>query len=327
MDDSDRTNYRPKINYVGENGYDAGGLLRGWFSENSKMLFDPSLGLFKSTEGASLAHPNVMSRAIPGSLDYFEFAGYFVAQAMASNTAINVHFTRSFYKILTDRPLNLSDLEEIDQVLYSSLLWILENDIDDLFQTFSYEVDIAGERHTIDLIPEGSLTLVTNKNKKLYVKLLAMAKMYDEVQEEIKAFIKGFSTVIPIAKMQVFTPSEFETIVAGASFIDVEDMKKHAQGTGGFSSEFMVWFWEIMREFSQAELSALLYFVTGSTNVRYGGFQKTPFVLYKMSNSNSLPISHTCSSQIDLPEYESKEKLREKLLTAIFEGAQSYELR
>jgi hypothetical protein len=37
-----------------------------------------------------------------------------------------------------------------------------------------------------------------------------------------------------------------------------------------------------------------------------------------------LPTAHTCFNQLDLPEYESKEQLRERLITAIREGAEGY---
>jgi len=39
-----------------------------------------------------------------------------------------------------------------------------------------------------------------------------------------------------------------------------------------------------------------------------------------------LPVAHTCSSTIDLPDYESKEKLQEKKLMAIFEGTTGFHI-
>ena len=38
------------------------------------------------------------------------------------------------------------------------------------------------------------------------------------------------------------------------------------------------------------------------------------------TNVNALPIAHTCFGQLDLPNYPSKEILREKLTLAITEG-------
>ena len=218
-----------------------------------------------------------------------------------------MHFTRSFYKILTcnsfnhplillifsDRALTLSDLEEIDQSLYTSLLWMLDNDVEGLFQTFSYEIDLLGERHTVDLVPGGSLYLLTNSNKRLYVKLLALAKMQDEVYPEIQAFMKGFSEVFPLEKMQNFTPGEFESIVAGASMVDVEDMKKNTGFDARFTEKYRGWLWDILGGFSQPELSAFLYFVTGSTKVPYGGFKQHKLSIAWAGQTNKLPVAHT----------------------------------
>ena len=40
--------------------------------------------------------------------------------------------------------------------------------------------------------------------------------------------------------------------------------------------------------------------------------------------TDRLPSAHTCFNQIDLPEYESKEQLVEKLMTALKHGASGF---
>lgn len=42
------------------------------------------------------------------------------------------------------------------------------------------------------------------------------------------------------------------------------------------------------------------------------------------ASENRLPSAHTCFNQLDLPEYENKEILRERLLMAIHEGATGF---
>jgi len=41
-------------------------------------------------------------------------------------------------------------------------------------------------------------------------------------------------------------------------------------------------------------------------------------------SSNQLPLGHTCGFYIELPNYESKEQLKEKLSIAIFDGHVGY---
>lgn len=217
-----------------------------------------------------------------------------------------MHFTKSFYKIILgkifhldrpskpqiDRPLTLSDLEEVDSAWHSSLKWMLDNDVDALFHTFSYEVDLCGERHTVELIPNGSKIFVTNENKELFVKLLAIAKMRKEVSAEISAFLLGFNTVLQTTLLNNFMPAELEAIIAGASKISVEDLKQNTN-VDQYNADFQKWLWEILEEFDQNQLSAFLYYVSGSTKVPFGGFKEQPIEINYRSDSTSLPVAHT----------------------------------
>lgn len=169
---------------------------------------------------------------------------------------------------------------------------MLDNDVNDLFQTFSYETDLFGERFLVELDEKGADIFVTNENKELYVKLFAMAKMQKETALEINAFLQGFNDILPTSALQKFTPGELEAIIAGASTIDIEDMKAHTS-CNGYSDQFKKWFWEIMEEFNQSQRSAFLYFITGSTKVPYGGFKEQPITLNRQSASLKLPIAHT----------------------------------
>jgi len=61
-------------------------------------------------------------------------------------------------------------MEAIDADFHRSLVWMLENDIEDALDlTFSTEDDRFGEVVTVDLKENGSDLPVTNENKKEYV--------------------------------------------------------------------------------------------------------------------------------------------------------------
>ena len=50
-----------------------------------------------------------------------------------------------FYKMLLNKPINLADIEGVDPNLFTSLKWMLENDIADIIDTtFSVEHDRFG---------------------------------------------------------------------------------------------------------------------------------------------------------------------------------------
>lgn len=83
-----------------------------------------------------------------------------------------------------------------------------------------------------------------------------------------------------------------------------------------------------MEELDRAEKGNLLQFVTGSSKVPAEGFSglqgmngPESFQVTRIVTNDPmrLPQGHTCFNQLDLPEYPSKEVLRERLMWAITE--------
>ena len=76
-----------------------------------------------------------------------------------------------------------------------------------------------------------------------------------------------------------------------------------------------------------------MQFVTGSSKVPLEGFSAlqgiggiNKFKISKVFDKNydRLPTAHTCTNQLDLPEYPNKEILYERLRLAIKEGKNSF---
>jgi ubiquitin-protein ligase E3 A len=69
---------------------------------------------------------------------------------------------------------------------------------------------------------------------------------------------------------------------------------------------------------SLEEKKKLLFFSTGSDRAPIGGLSKMTFIIARHGTGDErLPSAHTCFNHLLLPEYRSKEKLQERLLTAI----------
>jgi ubiquitin-protein ligase E3 A len=80
------------------------------------------------------------------------------------------------------------------------------------------------------------------------------------------------------------------------------------------------WFWEVLHEMDFESQRKLLMFATGSMKAPIGGLSNLNLLIQRAgADSNQLPTSHTCFNTILLPEYSSKAKLRERLMTAILE--------
>lgn len=71
-------------------------------------------------------------------------------------------------------------------------------------------------------------------------------------------------------------------------------------------------------------VNLIIIFFIGSFKVPLGGFKNFKIKIERVFDKESLPSAHTCFNQLDLPEYESEEKMREKLWLAINEGNKGF---
>lgn len=86
-------------------------------------------------------------------------------------------------------------------------------------------------------------------------------------------------------------------------------------------------FWETVHAMTPEQRRNLLRFSTGCVRAPIMGLGSMPFIIQRSGpDTDRLPAAHTCFNILDLPEYSSKEKLREKLLVAI-SNAEGFGLR
>ena len=109
--------------------------------------------------------------------------------------------------------------------------------------------------------------------------------------------------------------------------ISVEELRNHTRYSGGyFSADRRIgWFWTVVSEFSEADKSLLLKFVTSCERPPSLGFAslQPPFTIQKVdcSDDSRLPTSSTCFNTLKLPTYTSLQVFKEKLLLSIRSGA------
>lgn len=97
-------------------------------------------------------------------------------------------------------------------------------------------------------------------------------------------------------------------------------LQEITQYEGGFdaNSTIIKWFWEIVHAYEDKDKKRLLFFATGSDRVPIGGLGQLSFTISKNGpDSMRLPTSHTCYNTLMLCTYDTKERLEERLLTAI----------
>mmetsp|Transcript_18663 Transcript_18663/g.31922 ORF Transcript_18663/g.31922 Transcript_18663/m.31922 type:complete len:158 (+) Transcript_18663:739-1212(+) len=150
---------------------------------------------------------------------------------------------------------------------------------------------------------------------------------------QINSLLKGFHDLIPKQLIKMFDHKELELMISGLPTVDIQDLRENViYNNYSKNSPVIQWLWEILEELGNVERAEFIQFVTGSSKVPVEGFkglrggansniQKVEIIkLSCPSPDRYLPQAHTCFFQLDLPEYSTKEILREKLLLAIKEG-------
>ncbi|ODN73426.1 hypothetical protein L202_07951 [Cryptococcus amylolentus CBS 6039] len=318
------------VKFRQEDGVDAGGVTREWYSVLAQQIFDPNFALFEPCAADQQTYqPNKMSWINDVHLSYFKFVGRVIGKAVYDGRLLDAYFNRAFYKQILGRTVDMRDLESIDPEYHKSLQWMLNNDITGIIdQEFTTEDDQFGEKKTVELKPDGANIPVTEDNKEEYVRLVVSYRLDNSIRDQIKAFLEGFYDIIPHELIQIFEPDQLELLISGITTVDVDELKNATQLSGWKSTDPEIsWFWRALRIFSQEERSRFLMFVTSSSRVPLGGFAQLqgssgtqPFQIQKLyGKEGGLPQASTCFNLLLLPTYTSYEQLRERLQFAITE--------
>lgn len=324
---------RLMVKFRGEEGLDYGGVAREWLYLLSHEMLNPYYGLFQYTrDDIYTLQINPDSSVNPEHLSYFHFVGRVIGLAVFHGHYIDGGFTLPFYKMLLNKPITLDDIEAVDPELHRSLKWMLENNISSIIDTtFSVEHDAFGQLQVHELKPNGKEIPVTEENKREYVRLYVNYRFMRGIEQQFLALQKGFNELIPQHLLKAFDEKELELVIGGLGKIDLEDWKmntrlKHCTP----DTNIVKWFWQAVESYSEERRARLLQFVTGSSRVPLQGFKALQgstgaagprlFTIHLIdASTDNLPKAHTCFNRIDIPPYESYDKLYEKLTQAIEE--------
>ena len=137
--------------------------------------------------------------------------------------------------------------------------------------------------------------------------------------------------MVPESLLNLATPQELETWVCGKNIVDIDLLKRHTKyGTGGVSyvkedAPLIKWFWEVLREITQEDQRRFIKFCWAQERLPANDEEferrQTRFMIKPALNNRhgdgSLPKADTCFFNLELPNYSTKEILKEKLLLAI----------
>lgn len=219
-----------KIAFKGEVNHDAGGLIREWLSVLFKMFFDEKTNLFERADTEDISYfikTGLVNTPLNSSI--FFFIGELIGKALLENLTINCCFNKLIYKVILDETIAIEDLIFIDKRLFHSLEEIKNNkSVEDLelYYSLQYETD-TGVIQTEELIDDGDNIKVTNDNVDDYI-FLRIDYLVNRQKEFIDQIKDGIDKIIKIDNLRLLTSDEFELVLNGTPFIDLQDWKESA---------------------------------------------------------------------------------------------------
>uniref|UniRef100_A0A8C7FZU3 Ubiquitin-protein ligase E3A n=1 Tax=Oncorhynchus kisutch TaxID=8019 RepID=A0A8C7FZU3_ONCKI len=310
------------VEFEGEQGVDEGGVSKEFFQLVLEEMFNPDIGMFTYDEFTKLFWFN------PPSLEneaQFTLIGIVLGLAIYNNCILDVHFPMVVYRKLMGKKGTYLDLTDSHPVQYQSLKELLdyEGDVEeDMMITFQIsQTDLFGDPITYDLKENGDKIPVSVDNRKEFVSLYSDYILNKSVERQFKAFRRGFQMVTNESPLKcLFRPEEVELLICGSRNLDFHALEETTEYDGGYNKDCHIIkdFWETVHSFGEEDKRLFLQFTTGTDRAPVGGLGKLKMIIAKNGpDTDRLPTSHTCFNALLLPEYDTKEKLKERLLKAI----------
>ena len=316
-----------KVQFVGEEGIDQGGVTKELFSLLVREVFDIKYGLWTFNADSRTAWPHPVAGV--DSSSEFKLLGMIMGLAVHNGILLDAHFPLPLYKkLLGIETKGLLDLKAINPGLAKGLQKLLDyahaDEVEEVFcLNFEASYEAFGDAETVELCPGGKELAVTGANRERYVSLYSNWVLNSSTELAINEFKSGFELLLSGPTLQMLQPEELELLVTGTPHLDFKQLERVTVYDGGYSAEdpTIKNLWSVIHSFSDELKRKLLLFVTGSAKAPIGGLANLTFKVQRNGavDSNSLPQAATCFNVLLLPPYPTLEKLRERLTTAILE--------
>eukprot|EP00937_MAST-01D_sp_MAST-1D-sp2_P000642 g642.t1 len=327
--------------FAGEGGLDAGGLYRealdGMACEVESTAVpltvpNPNLtmgvGEFRDRRlFAPLAAPP--APAFPAQRRLLRFLGQLMGLTLRTKGVLPLNLASLAWKALVREPATMEDLKHSDANLLrvmehfadSEAHGITESVYDSMFEEQCFEyADCAG--HVRPVRPGGAAQRVTYELAPQFAREVLAFRMQESrgAAEEVRL---GLSTIVPVDLMNLWTWRDLERMVAGDPNPDIARLKRKTkyENIAEDAAEVKM-LWDMLEDFGPEDRARFLLFVWGRSRLPFSDeWEPSHFKITRKSCSgnpnDTLPSSHTCFFQLDLPPYTDAAKARAKILYAI----------
>ncbi|NXD14182.1 HECD3 ligase, partial [Nothocercus nigrocapillus] len=267
--------------FIAEGIIDQGGGFRDSLADMSEELCPSSadtpvpLPFFvrTSNQGNSTGEARDMYVPNPSCKDFpkYEWIGQIMGAALRGKEFLVLALPGFVWKQLTGEEVSWSkDFPAVDSVLVK-LLEVMEVMDKDTFEfKFGNELTyttVLSDQRVVELIPNGSSTVVRYEDRKEFIRLVQKARL-EESKEQIMAMQAGLLKVVPQAVLDLLTWQELEKKVCGDPEVTVDALKKLTRFEDFEPLDTRVqYFWEALNNFTNEDRSRFLRFVTGRSRL------------------------------------------------------------
>ncbi|NWR79369.1 HECD3 ligase, partial [Centropus unirufus] len=267
--------------FIAEGIIDQGGGFRDSLADMSEELCPSSadtpvpLPFFvrTSNQGNSTGEARDMYVPNPSCKDFpkYEWIGQIMGAALRGKEFLVLALPGFVWKQLTGEEVSWSkDFPAVDSVLVK-LLEVMEVMDKDTFEfKFGNELTyttVLSDQRMVELIPNGSSTVVRYEDRKEFIRLVQKARL-EESKEQIMAMQAGLLKVVPQAVLDLLTWQELEKKVCGDPEVTVDALKKLTRFEDFEPMDTRVqYFWEALSNFTNEDRSRFLRFVTGRSRL------------------------------------------------------------
>jgi hypothetical protein len=312
--------WRLKIAFIGEAGIGLGPT-HEFFTLFSHELCRPSSRLFRTDKrDADFAvcrremflSPAATRRGVT-------VLGLFLTKALQMGCLVDIAINPALWRFLRKQKVEVS---EVDPMLAQSL----RNPDGLVGLPFVYPgLELA--------LGEGE---VTATNLPTFVNAVAEATCGEGLAGLRDAFIEGFNRVMPLWALDPFDENEVCALLRGdGSRFGIDDLDQNVRLEHGYTRESpeIQMLFEVLAEFDMEQQKMVVQFVTGFSHLPIGGLAaldpKLTIAKREDAETNPdemLPSVMTCTNYFKMPPYSSKEIMRERILRAISDGINAFDL-
>jgi E3 ubiquitin-protein ligase TRIP12 len=304
-----------EVNFAGEEGIGIGPT-QEFFTLFAKDLTVADRSMWRSQASGEFAfHKQGLFPYFAADPKLFFLLGVLCGKAMQMGFLVPVPFNCAFFRLVKGERIGI---EDVDQELAESLQ-ALEG-----LEGLPFVVPGT----EIELKPDGKAIVLDSGNFDEFRSLLIDFVCGSRVAPHVSAFRKGLGNLFQPGCWELVSAQEMSVMISGTdgAELTMQELVENVDVSNGYAaaSPQVQMLFELLLEMAPADRALFFKFVTGADRLPVGGLQslrpRLTVARKSVCAKGSLPSVMTCTNYFKLPDYETKDTMRAKLMQAIYEG-------